>query len=62
MKYKNIGWKRLSLREYGGIVNYSKLNKKTNARKWHASIERCEMEKKVKYINDPHVYKNKYYT
>ena len=46
-------------------VGYGKLQQikqKTNARKWHASIERCEMEKKVKNINDPHVYKNKYYT
>ena len=37
---------------------------KTNARKWHASIKRCEMEKEVKNVNDPQVYKNKnkYYT
>ena len=25
-------------------------------------MELCEMDKKVKNINDAHVYKNKYYT
>ena len=28
MKYKNIRYKRLSLRDYGTMVNYSNLNKK----------------------------------
>ena len=34
---------------------------KTCERKWHISIKRCEMDKKVKNINDAHIYKNKYY-
>ena len=34
---------------------------KTYVRKWHISIKRCEMDKKVKNINDAHIYKNKYY-
>ena len=29
-----------------------RVKQKTNARKWHASIKRCEMEKEVKNIND----------
>ena len=42
--------------QYGKLQQFKQ---KTNARKWHASIKRCEMEKEVKNINDPQVYKNK---
>ena len=61
MKYKNINWKRLSLREYGSTVNYSNSNKKQMRENSMqiANIKRCEMEKKMKNINDPHVYGNK---
>ena len=45
--------------QYGKLQQFKQ---KTNARKWHASTKRCEMEKEVKNINDPQVYKNKYYT
>ena len=47
--------------QYGKLQQFKQ---KTNAKKLHASIKRCEMEKEVNNINDPQVYKNKnkYYT
>ena len=33
-------------------VQYSSSNKKTNSKKWHASTERCEMEKEVENTNE----------
>ena len=50
--------------EVGRIWRYGKLRyfkQETNARKWHANIKRCEIEKKIKTINDPHVYGTKHY-
>ena len=58
-------WLKKKKTKFEKIWQYGKLQQfkpKTYARKWHVSIERCEMDKKVKNINDAHVYKNKYYT
>ena len=48
----------MSLGEYGSTVNYSNSNKKQLQEN---GIKRCEIEKKIKIINDPYVYGNKHY-
>ena len=50
-----LSMKRTKFEKIWQCGKLQQFKQKTNARKWRVSIERCEMDKKVKNVSNPHV-------